>query len=175
MPLLELRGVGKSYGSGNARREVLSDINLAIEEGEFVAIVGFSGSGKTTLVSTIAGLSAPDAGLVTVRGRPVHAGRRLVLTDGKAEVPFVDDGSGNVVTRGSMTSMSKAGRASVRVSCSAPGVSLGSAASRVGKKVRCSRLRTGFGFVSWSSGADAFAKLAPVVATIRAAMRPAAR
>lgn len=37
--------------------------------------------------------------LVTVRGRPVHAGRRLVLTDGKAEVPFVDDGSGNVVAR----------------------------------------------------------------------------
>jgi len=73
MAFLELRNIGKSYGSGGARREVLRDINLDIEEGEFVAIVGFSGSGKTTLVSTIAGLSPPDTGTVSVRGRPVTA------------------------------------------------------------------------------------------------------
>jgi ABC-type nitrate/sulfonate/bicarbonate transport system ATPase subunit len=51
MALLELKNVGKGYGAGAARREVLSGVNLSIEDGEFVAIVGFSGSGKTTLVS----------------------------------------------------------------------------------------------------------------------------
>ena len=68
MPLLELKGVGKGYGSGASRREVLADINLSIEEGEFVAIIGFSGSGKTTLVSAIAGLIKPDHGEITLRG-----------------------------------------------------------------------------------------------------------
>jgi nitrate/nitrite transport system ATP-binding protein len=71
MALLELKNVGKGYGAGAARREVLSGVNLSIEDGEFVAIVGFSGSGKTTLVSTIAGLVSPDVGEVKLRGVPV--------------------------------------------------------------------------------------------------------
>ena len=61
---LELQGLSKSYGSGRHVSSVLKDINLKINEGEFVAIVGFSGSGKTTLISLIAGLIAPDAGAV---------------------------------------------------------------------------------------------------------------
>jgi len=69
MSHLELRGVSKSYGS----TEVLSDINLSIEEGEFVALIGFSGSGKTTLVSILAGLIQPDAGEVILRGTPAGA------------------------------------------------------------------------------------------------------
>jgi nitrate/nitrite transport system ATP-binding protein len=71
MALLELQGVGKAHGSGAARREVLADVNLSIEEGEFVAIVGFSGSGKTTLIATIAGLIRPDSGTIRLRGKPV--------------------------------------------------------------------------------------------------------
>jgi len=71
MSFLELKGIGKHYGSGEQQAEVLSDVNLSIEEGEFVAIVGFSGSGKTTLISLIAGLIQPDAGEVTFLGRPV--------------------------------------------------------------------------------------------------------
>jgi len=71
MPFLELKGVCKGYGSGDARTEVLHDVNLAIDEGEFVAIVGFSGSGKTTLVSTLAGLVQPDSGEILFRGQPV--------------------------------------------------------------------------------------------------------
>ena len=70
--ILEMRGVCKSYGSGADRTDVLSNINLSIEEGEFVAIVGFSGSGKTTLISSIAGLIKPDAGSVLLRGKPVE-------------------------------------------------------------------------------------------------------
>ena len=58
MPLLELKGVSKSYGGAG----VLKNINLAVEEGEFVAIVGYSGAGKTTLINLIAGLAQPDTG-----------------------------------------------------------------------------------------------------------------
>ncbi len=71
MSFLKLENISKSYGSGNNITEVLSDINLEIEEGEFVAIVGFSGSGKTTLISSIAGLINPDSGAVKFKGKPV--------------------------------------------------------------------------------------------------------
>ncbi|MBK8176768.1 MAG: ATP-binding cassette domain-containing protein [Rhodospirillales bacterium] len=71
MAFLELRGLSKSYGTGASRIDVLNDIDLAIDRGEFLAIVGFSGSGKTTLVSAIAGLIAPDAGQILVEGKPV--------------------------------------------------------------------------------------------------------
>jgi nitrate/nitrite transport system ATP-binding protein len=73
MLILEIEGLCKSYGEGAARTEVLHDVNLSIEPGEFVAIVGFSGSGKTTLVSAIAGLLTPDAGEIRVKGQPVTA------------------------------------------------------------------------------------------------------
>jgi len=71
MAFLELKNVAKAYGEGDARAEVLKDIDLTVEEGEFVAIVGFSGSGKTTLISTVAGLEAPDSGEVLLKGAPV--------------------------------------------------------------------------------------------------------
>jgi nitrate/nitrite transport system ATP-binding protein len=60
MPFLELSHVAKAFGGPS----VLSDVNLTIERGEFVAIVGYSGSGKTTLISLIAGLQKPDTGTV---------------------------------------------------------------------------------------------------------------
>ena len=62
MAFLELKNVGKSFGSS----EVLKDINLSIEKGEFVAIVGYSGAGKTTLISLVAGLLKADSGSVTL-------------------------------------------------------------------------------------------------------------
>ena len=71
MALLEITGLSKLYGDGATRTEVLHDVNLSIESGEFVAIVGFSGSGKTTLISTIAGLLEPDAGEIRLRGERV--------------------------------------------------------------------------------------------------------
>jgi nitrate/nitrite transport system ATP-binding protein len=69
MAFLELKNVSKNFG----KTEVLSDINLGIEKGEFVAIVGFSGSGKTTLISLIAGLLRPDRGTITLNDLEITA------------------------------------------------------------------------------------------------------
>ena len=78
MAYLEIRGVGKSYRRGasgtsaqSGRLAVLCDIDLAIDENEFVCVVGRSGSGKTTLISLIAGLLEPDAGEILLEGKPI--------------------------------------------------------------------------------------------------------
>ena len=68
---LELRDVCKGYGSGAARTEVLKNLNLRVEPGEFVAIVGFSGTGKTTLINLLAGLAHADTGEVLKNGAPI--------------------------------------------------------------------------------------------------------
>ena len=60
MSFLEISGLSKHFGEDESRNNVLTDINLKVEEGEFIAIVGFSGSGKTTLISTLAALINPD-------------------------------------------------------------------------------------------------------------------
>lgn len=71
MAYLELNNVYKTYGEGSGSTEVLSNINLTMEEGEFVAIVGFTGSGKTTLVNLINGLLQPTSGEVLFKGSQV--------------------------------------------------------------------------------------------------------
>lgn len=70
-PLLELRAAAKGFGTGSNRNEILGALDLAVHEGEFLAIVGFSGSGKTTLINLLAGLHAPDTGAVMLDGRPM--------------------------------------------------------------------------------------------------------
>jgi nitrate/nitrite transport system ATP-binding protein len=69
MAFLELNGVTKSFGGP----PVLSNVNLSITKGEFVAIVGYSGSGKTTLISLIAGLLRPDSGTVKLNDLEITA------------------------------------------------------------------------------------------------------
>jgi len=71
MAILELKNVSKGFGDGLDRMEVLKDIDLSVEDGEFLAIVGFSGSGKSTLINLMAGLEFPDRGSVTALGEPV--------------------------------------------------------------------------------------------------------
>ena len=71
MAFLELRNISKSHGVGDRRTSVLEDVNLTVDEGEFVAILGFSGSGKTTLISAIAGLIEADKGEILLKGAPV--------------------------------------------------------------------------------------------------------
>ena len=67
-PLLELAGVTKMYGKGSASMQALRGINLAIEEGEFVAIMGASGSGKSTAMNIIGCLDTPTSGNYRFRG-----------------------------------------------------------------------------------------------------------
>jgi nitrate/nitrite transport system ATP-binding protein len=69
MAFLELNNVSKSFQGAS----VLKDVNLSMEKGEFVAIVGYSGAGKTTLISLIAGLLRPDAGTLTLNGLEITA------------------------------------------------------------------------------------------------------
>jgi NitT/TauT family transport system ATP-binding protein len=69
--LLELRAVGKEYRGHGGPIVALDGIDLRVERGSFVCVVGASGSGKSTLLSLIAGLSQPTRGTITLDGRPV--------------------------------------------------------------------------------------------------------
>ncbi len=68
MSFLEIDNVNVGFGPPTSRTEVLENINLSVEENEFVAIIGFSGSGKSTLMNLLAGLQPPDVGEVRLNG-----------------------------------------------------------------------------------------------------------
>ncbi len=72
MSFLSVRNLHKSYPTPKGPVSVLDQLNLEVDEGEFVSIVGCSGSGKTTLVSLIAGLIEPDAGTISLAGEPIR-------------------------------------------------------------------------------------------------------
>ena len=73
MIVLQTRGLKKVYGTGEARVRALDGVDLDVEQGEFVAVVGTAGSGKSTLVHMLGGLDRPTAGTVTVDGRNIFA------------------------------------------------------------------------------------------------------
>jgi len=66
--LIELRGVTKVYGEGQGAMQALGGIDLRIEEGEFVAIMGPSGSGKSTCMNILGCLDMPTSGIYTFKG-----------------------------------------------------------------------------------------------------------
>lgn len=68
MSFLEIDNVSVGFGSPSSRTEVLKNINLSVNENEFVAIIGFSGSGKSTLMNLLSGLQLPDKGEVRLNG-----------------------------------------------------------------------------------------------------------
>lgn len=72
MAFLEMDNVSIGFGPTTNRTEVLTDVNLSVEENEFVAVIGFSGSGKSTLMSLLAGLQKPDKGQVRLHGSVVE-------------------------------------------------------------------------------------------------------
>jgi putative ABC transport system ATP-binding protein len=70
-PLVELRGVRRTYREGPAERVVLHGVDATVARGEFVALLGRSGSGKSTLLNLISGIDDPSAGEVLVDGRAI--------------------------------------------------------------------------------------------------------
>ena len=80
MTILETKDLRKVYGSGETEVRALDGVNLTVEKGEFVAVVGTSGSGKSTLLHMLGGLDRPTGGTVTVDGRELSALKDEELT-----------------------------------------------------------------------------------------------
>ena len=80
MTILETKDLRKIYGSGDTEVRALDGVNLAVENGEFVAVVGTSGSGKSTLLHMLGGLDRPTSGQVIVDGKDISALKDEALT-----------------------------------------------------------------------------------------------
>jgi putative ABC transport system ATP-binding protein len=80
MTILETKELKKYYGSGDTAVHALDGIDLTVEDGEFVAIVGTSGSGKSTLLHMLGGLDRPTSGTVTVDGKGIFTLKDEELT-----------------------------------------------------------------------------------------------
>ena len=80
MTILQTKDLKKYYGSGENQVKALDGVNLSVENGEFVAIVGTSGSGKSTLLHMLGGLDRPTSGTVTVDGVDIFGLKDEALT-----------------------------------------------------------------------------------------------
>lgn len=80
MDILQAKDLKKIYGSGNNAVHALDGVNLRVEKGEFVAIVGTSGSGKSTLLHMLGGLDRPTEGTVIVDGQDIFSLKDEALT-----------------------------------------------------------------------------------------------
>ena len=80
MSILETKDLRKIYGSGDTEVKALDGVNLSVENGEFVAIVGTSGSGKSTLLHMLGGLDRPTSGSVIVDGKDIFRLKDEALT-----------------------------------------------------------------------------------------------
>jgi len=80
MEILQVNNLKKIYGSGENAVRALDGVNLSVEKGEFVAVVGTSGSGKSTLLHMLGGLDRPTDGTVTVDGKDIFSLKDEALT-----------------------------------------------------------------------------------------------
>ena len=80
MHILQTQDLKKYYGAGDTQVKALDGVDLAVEQGEFVAIVGTSGSGKSTLLHMLGGLDRPTSGTVTVDGQEIFSLGEEALT-----------------------------------------------------------------------------------------------
>ncbi|KXT71930.1 ABC transporter ATP-binding protein [Streptococcus gordonii] len=88
--LIDLNGINKSYRNGDQELQVLKNINLQVEEGEFLAIMGPSGSGKSTLMNIIGMLDRPSSGTYHLDGKEVaRLGEKKLAKVRNQEIGFV--------------------------------------------------------------------------------------
>ena len=80
MTILRTKELKKYYGAGDTQVKALDGVDLSVEQGEFVAIVGTSGSGKSTLLHMLGGLDRPTSGSVTVDGKDIFTLKDEALT-----------------------------------------------------------------------------------------------
>ena len=73
MTILETKALRKIYGSGDTEVRALDGVDLTVDKGEFVAVVGTSGSGKSTLLHMLGGLDRPTSGAVLVDGSDIFS------------------------------------------------------------------------------------------------------
>ncbi|MGH3170222.1 MAG: ABC transporter ATP-binding protein [Trebonia sp.] len=85
MAMVDINGLHKSYGD----HEVLRNLDLQVQEGEFLTLLGPSGCGKTTTLRCVAGLERPDGGTVTIGGRVVATGGRVLVPSNRRDIGMV--------------------------------------------------------------------------------------
>ncbi|ADL50925.1 ABC transporter ATP-binding protein [Clostridium cellulovorans] len=90
MEILKTKDLCKSYGSGDLKVEALKNINISVNQGEFVAIVGASGSGKSTLLHLLGGIDKPTSGSVIVDGSDIYTlGEKELAVFRRRKVGFI--------------------------------------------------------------------------------------
>ena len=88
--MIELKGIKKVYRTEQVETLALSNVNFAVDEGEFVSVMGPSGSGKSTLLNVIGLLDEPTAGDLSLNGRPIHSyADRFLARIRNEEVGFI--------------------------------------------------------------------------------------
>jgi putative ABC transport system ATP-binding protein len=93
MSLIELNNITKSYPLGDTELSILKNINLTIESGDFVAIMGPSGSGKSTLMNILGCLDKPSSGTYKLEGKPIeHLSPDELATIRNQKIGFVFQG-----------------------------------------------------------------------------------
>ncbi|MBR4758649.1 MAG: ABC transporter ATP-binding protein [Lachnospiraceae bacterium] len=80
MEILRCEGLTKTYGSGETKVDALRGVDLSVNKGEFLSVVGTSGSGKSTLLHTLGGLDRPTSGKVIIDGKDIFSLKDEALT-----------------------------------------------------------------------------------------------
>ena len=90
-PLLSFQNMGLAYPTPKGPYPVLENINLEIESGEFICVIGHSGCGKSTLLNTVSGFAKPTSGKVLLHGQPIQrpGPDRMVVFQGYALLPWL--------------------------------------------------------------------------------------
>jgi len=90
-PLLRFEGLGKVYPTPTGPHPVLENVNLQVEQGEFICVIGHSGCGKSTLLNMVSGFAKPSSGQVLLKGAPIQkpGPDRMVVFQGYALLPWM--------------------------------------------------------------------------------------